>query len=247
MSVSELSLEDVAAGYGGTTVLEGVSLSVRSGERVGIIGRNGAGKTTTLSAILGFAELRAGRIDADGISIAGLRPNARARLGIGYVPQTRDVFPTLTVEENLLAAFGSCSARLHRAYDLFPRLQERRRHRGRELSGGEQQMLAIARALMNDVSLLLLDEPLEGLAPIVADQVMDAIRRLVAEQNLGCLLVEQHVDAVLEFCTNVLLLERGAAKFFGSVPELRARPELLESAIGLKKAPGSSASNSQSV
>src|SRR5262245_47004562 len=108
MPVSELTLKELAAGYGGTTVLEGVSLSVRSGERVGIIGRNGAGKTTILSVILGFAELRAGSIHADGVSIAGLRPNSRNRLGIGYVPQTRDVFPNLTVEENLLAAVGSC-------------------------------------------------------------------------------------------------------------------------------------------
>jgi branched-chain amino acid transport system ATP-binding protein len=248
MPVGELTLQDVAAGYAGTTVLEGVSFSVRAGERVGIIGRNGAGKTTTLSAILGLAELRAGKIAADGVSIAGLRPFRRARLGIGYVPQTRDVFPTLTVEENLLAAVGSASRRrLDSAYELFPRLRERRNNKGRELSGGEQQMLSIARALMNDISVLLLDEPLEGLAPIVADQVMDAIRKLVAEQELACVLVEQHVDTVLDFCTRVLVLERGTAKFFGPVADLRERPELLESAIGLKKAAGPNASNSESA
>lgn len=236
MPVNELALSAVAAGYGGTTVLEGVSLSVRAGERVGIIGRNGAGKTTTLSAILGFAELRAGTIEVDGISIGRLRPFRRARLGIGYVPQTRDIFPSLSVQENLLAAVGSAErGHLENAYELFPRLRERRNNRGSELSGGEQQMLSIARALMNDISLLLLDEPLEGLAPIVADQVMDAIRKLVIEKKLGCVLVEQQVDTVLDFCTQVLVLESGTARFFGAVADLRTRPEILESAIGLKK------------
>lgn len=236
MPISELTLENVAAGYAGTTVLEGVSMSIRAGERVGIIGRNGAGKTTTLSTIVGFAELRAGKLAADGASIVALRPFQRARLGIGYVPQTRDVFPTLTVRENLVAAIGGAAPRrLERAYDLFPRLHERRNNKGRDLSGGEQQMLSIARALMNDVSLLLLDEPLEGLAPIVADQVMAAIHKLASEQELACLLVEQHVDTVLDFCTRVLVLERGAARFFGSVADLRVRPEILDSAIGLNK------------
>jgi branched-chain amino acid transport system ATP-binding protein len=236
MPFSELTLQNVAAGYAGTTVLEGVSITVRAGERVGIIGRNGAGKTTTLSTIVGFAELRAGKLEVDGVSIAALRPFRRARLGIGYVPQTRDVFPTLTVQENLVAAMGgSTQRRLERAYELFPRLRERRNNKGRDLSGGEQQMLSIARALMSDVSLLLLDEPLEGLAPIIADQVMAAIRKLVSEQELACILVEQHVDTVLDFCTRVLVLERGAARFFGSVAELRAQPEILDSAIGLNK------------
>ena len=248
MPLTELSLANVSAGYGGTTVLENVSISVKRGERVGIIGRNGSGKTTTLAAALGFAELRSGTVMADRISIGGYRPFRRARLGIGYVPQTRDIFPSLTVQENLLAAVGSASRRrLDSAYELFPRLRERRNNKGRELSGGEQQMLSIARALMNDLSVLLLDEPLEGLAPIVADQVMDAIRKLVTEQELACVLVEQHVDTVLDFCTRVLVLERGSARFFGSVTDLRERPELLESAIGLKKTGGPNASNSESA
>jgi branched-chain amino acid transport system ATP-binding protein len=237
MPLTELSLANVSAGYGGTTVLENVSISVKRGERVGIIGRNGSGKTTTLAAALGFAELRSGTVMADRISIGGYRPFRRARLGIGYVPQTRDIFPSLTVEENLEAGLnGRPRQCLEEAYTLFPRLFERRRNNGRDLSGGEQQMLSIARALMNDVNLLLLDEPLEGLAPIVADEVMSAIRKLTLEKGLGCVLVEQHVETVLDFCSRVLVLDRGTPVFYGEVSDLRSRPEILDGAIGLRRA-----------
>jgi branched-chain amino acid transport system ATP-binding protein len=236
MPLGELTLVNVSAGYGGTTVLENISISVKRGERVGIIGRNGAGKTTTLAAALGFAELRSGTVLADRISISGYRPFRRARLGIGYVPQTRDIFPSLTVEENLEAGLnGRSRSHLDEAYAMFPRLFERRANGGSDLSGGEQQMLAIARAFMNDVSLMLLDEPLEGLAPIVADEVMSAIRRLTLNKGLGCILVEQHVETVLEFCSRVLVLDRGNSVFYGDVSELRAKPEILESAIGLRR------------
>ncbi|SEI21041.1 branched-chain amino acid transport system ATP-binding protein [Tardiphaga sp. OK245] len=236
MPMRELVLDNVSAGYAGATVLEGVSLSVKQGERVGIVGRNGAGKTTTLGTAMGFAELRGGNLKADGKDLRRLRPFKRARLGIGYVPQTRDIFPTLTVEENLEAGLnGRSRDHLFEAYDLFPRLAERRRNRGRDLSGGEQQMLSVARALMNDVSILLLDEPLEGLAPVVADELMAAIKRLTADRGLGCILIEQHVDTVLDFCDNVLVLERGRSVFWGDVATLRKSPTILNSAIGLHR------------
>lgn len=236
MTLRELSWENVSAGYGGTTVLEDVSLSIREGERVGIIGRNGAGKSTTLAACLGFAQLRAGRILADGNAIGTTPSFRRSRLGIGYVPQTRDIFRSLTVEENLLSGLkGGGRTRLEIAFDLFPRLKERRRNLGSALSGGEQQMLSIARALMGEPSILLLDEPLEGLAPVIAEEVMSAIKTLAAESKVGCLLVEQHVRLVLDFCERILVLERGRPVFYGSATDLDRRPEILDSAVGLKR------------
>ncbi|WP_398477908.1 ABC transporter ATP-binding protein [Tardiphaga sp.] len=243
MPLRELVLDNVSAGYAGATVLEGVSLSVKRGERVGIVGRNGAGKTTTLASVMGFAELRGGTVKADGSDMAGMRPYRRARLGIGYVPQTRDIFPTLSVEENLEAGLnGRSKQHLAEAFELFPRLAERRRNSGRDLSGGEQQMLSMARALMNDVSILLLDEPLEGLAPIIADELMEAIKRLTQDRGLGCVLIEQHVDTVLDFCDHILVLERGRSVFWGSVAQLRAQPDILNSAIGLHRTEAQSAS-----
>ncbi|MBL8301682.1 MAG: ATP-binding cassette domain-containing protein, partial [Ideonella sp.] len=162
-----LELHDVVAGYGPVTVLNGLSLQVAAGEKLAVIGRNGVGKTTALRAVMGLAHLSSGRIVFDGEDLTGLAPHQRAQRGLGLVPQTRDVFPTLTVEENLLAG---CKRRprsaLDEAYALFPRLAERRRNGGGQLSGGEQQMLSVARTLLGAPRLLLLDEPLEGLAPL---------------------------------------------------------------------------------
>lgn len=241
MPEMELTLKDVAAGYGHTTVTEGISLSVASGERLGVIGRNGAGKTTTLATAMGLTRLRAGSVGFAGKDISFLKPNARAALGLGYVPQTRDIFPSLTVEENLLAGLLKCSrsagaALLEDAYALFPRLKERRRNWGNELSGGEQQMLSIARALMGRPSVLLLDEPLEGLAPVIAQELMASVRNLAIERGIGCVLVEQQVGLVLDFCTKVLVLERGRSVFYGTPDSLRNHHgHILDVSIGLRK------------
>lgn len=236
-----LVLHGVSAGYGYTTILEGIDLAVAPGERVGIIGRNGAGKTTTLATAMGLTRLRAGGVSLDGKDIGALRPNARASLGMGYVPQTRDVFPSLSVEENLLAGLhGAERSRtrqlLEEAYALFPRLKERRANWGNQLSGGEQQMLSIARALMGEPALLLLDEPLEGLAPVVAKEVMDSIHALAATRRMGIVLVEQQVELVLRFSTRVLVLERGRCVFQGA-PEVlrRERQDVLAASVGLNQ------------
>ncbi len=235
MPLTELQLRSVVAGYGGTTVLEDVNLSVKRGERVGIIGRNGAGKTTTLATAMGLTQQMGGQVLLDGADVSAMSTPERARRGLGYVPQTRDIFKSMTVRDNLRTGLqGGPDERLNEAYELFPRLRERRDNYGNELSGGEQQMLSIARALMGQPDILLLDEPLEGLAPVVAHELMHALSKLSIQRGLGCVLVEQHVALVLDFASSVLLLERGRPVFWGSTVELAGRPELLASAIGLK-------------
>lgn len=237
MAATELQLRNVVAGYAGTTVLENVSLTLKQGERVGILGRNGAGKTTTLATALGFTQMISGTVEIGGHDVSGLAPEERVRAGLGYVPQTRDIFPSLTVEENLLAGIHSGPrSLLQEAYEMFPRLRERRSNLGTQLSGGEQQMLSIARALMGRPNLLLLDEPLEGLSPLVAGEVLQSIQRLVVARSLGCILVEQHVAAVLDFATRILVLERGRPVFYGPTEQLLANKQILESCIGLRKA-----------
>jgi len=231
-----LVLENIVAGYGGTTVLDGVSLTLGQGERVGIIGRNGAGKTTTLATAMGLTQRLGGHVQLHGQDVSAMPAWQRARLGLGYVPQTRDVFASLSVEDNLVAGLkGGPASRLDEAYALFPRLAERRRNFGNELSGGEQQMLSIARALMGKPSILLLDEPLEGLSPIVAQEVMAAIATLAHARGLACVLVERQVELVLGFAQRVLVLERGRPVFWGEVAELRQRPGVLEAAVALRK------------
>ena len=239
MADIELALDNVTAGYGDTSVLEGVSLSLKTGERLGLIGRNGAGKTTTLAAIVGLADLLSGAVRLDGADISRWPPFRRARAGIAYVPQTRDIFPSLSVEENLIAAMGGRGdrRRLEDAYRMFPRLRERRDNGGATLSGGEQQMLSVARALATEPKLLLLDEPLEGLAPQVAEELMDAIAHMVRETGIGCILVEQNVDVVMDFADRVLILERGAPAFYGSVEMLRRQPDIFDRTVGLAKLP----------
>jgi branched-chain amino acid transport system ATP-binding protein len=233
----ELVLQDVVAGWGDTTVLEQVSFTLRRGQRLGVIGRNGAGKTTTLATAMGLTRLRGGHVRLGGEDIGRLPTPERARRGLGYVPQTRDIFATLSVEDNLRCGLqGAGSARLADAYALFPRLKERRRNFGHQLSGGEQQMLSIARALMAEPQLLLMDEPLEGLSPLVAHEVMASIRRLVDDRGLGCVLVEQQVQLVLDFADTVLVMERGRPMFLGTPAELSRRPQVLEQCIGLRKA-----------
>lgn len=236
MSLNEVRFCNVVAGYDGTTVLEQISFELRRGQRLGLIGRNGAGKTTTLATAIGLTHQLAGQITFDGRNVSLMPTSERARQGLGYVAQTRDIFASLTVEENLCAGLqGAPMSRLDEAYALFPSLAKRRKNQGNQLSGGEQQMLCIARALMSAPDLLLLDEPLEGLSPVIAQEVMATIRRLVSDRGMGCLLVEQHVDLVLDFCDTVLVMERGQIMFNGSPDALRQQPDILEQCIGLRK------------
>ncbi len=192
MITAGLVLERVSAGYGETVVLEGVALELAPGGTLTVLGRNGVGKTTLLATIMGHTRLRGGNIRFAGREITRLPPYRRARLGIGFVPQEREIFPSLTVEENLAVAARPGKWSLARVYNFFPSLAERRRNHGDQLSGGEQQMLAIGRALMGNPSLLLMDEPLEGLAPVIVDALLAGLDRLKREDDLALLLVEQH-------------------------------------------------------
>ena len=192
----------------------GVSLDLPPGGTLAVLGRNGVGKTTLLATIMGHTTLHGGTIDFGGENIAGFAPYRRARLGIGFVPQEREIFRSLSVEENLLVAARSPAGHagrwtLERVYDFFPSLANRRRNRGNALSGGEQQMLSIGRALMGNPSLLLMDEPLEGLAPVIVEAVLKGLERLKREDDLALLLVEQHARIALEFAERALVLDRG--------------------------------------
>jgi branched-chain amino acid transport system ATP-binding protein len=228
-----LALEGVSAGYGETVVLEGVSLDLRPGETLSVLGRNGVGKTTLLATIMGHTRLRSGGIRFAGREIAALPVYRRARLGIGFVPQEREIFPSLMVEENLQVAARPGRWPLARVYEFFPALAERRRHRGNQLSGGEQQMLAIGRALIGNPSLLLLDEPLEGLAPVLVDALLAGLDRLKREDDLALLLVEQHARVALELGARAIILDRGLIVFAGPSRELLDDPQRLHSLIGV--------------
>ena len=196
-----------------------------------MLGRNGVGKTTMLATIMGLTTFHSGSIEFRGRKIEKLQVHERARLGIGYVPQTRDVFPSLSIEENLAVAARPGRWSLERVYDLFPRLAERRSHMGNQISGGEQQMLAIGRALMGDPSLLLLDEPLEGLAPIIVDTLLAAIQRLARDEALTVVLVEQSAKLALEVTDQALVLNRGRIVYRGASAELASDPERLASLV----------------
>ncbi len=229
-----LELHDVVAGYGPTTVLNGLSFTVAPQERLAVIGRNGAGKTTALRAVMGLADLTAGRIVFDGEDLAGLAPHVRAQRGLGLVPQTRDIFVSLTVEENLLAG---CKRRprsaLDEAYALFPRLAQRRRNGGAQLSGGEQQMLSVARALLGQPRLLLLDEPLEGLAPLIRQELLHAFAAMSRSAGITVVIVEQQVQEALGYASRALVLERGAVVHAAPADELRDDAATLERLVGM--------------
>src|SRR5689334_22252400 len=214
-----LRIEGLRAGYGETVVLEDVALSLPERGTLALLGRNGVGKTTLLATIMGHTTLHGGRITLDGAEVSRISPYRRARLGIGWVPQEREIFRSLTVDENLLVAERPGRWTLERVYDLFPSLAARRRNYGNELSGGEQQMLSIGRALMGNPSVLLMDEPLEGLAPVIVDAVLAGLDRLKREDDLALLLVEQNARLALEFTERTLVLDRGAIVFSGSSRE----------------------------
>ena len=231
-----LTVTDLRAGYGSAVVLDGVSLDLAPQGGLAVLGRNGVGKSTLLLTIMGYTRVSRGSILWRGQEITYEPPHRRARAGIGWVAQEREIFATLTVEENLTVAARSGAWSLPRVYELFPRLAERRRNLGNQLSGGEQQMLAIARALMTNPALLLLDEPFEGLAPIVVEELTAAIRRMIAERANAFVLVEQHVEIALPLTENVIVLERGCVVHRGPSAQLLADHGALERLIGLRLA-----------
>ncbi len=236
MSEPLLSLHNVRAGYGPAVVLDGVSLDVPQRGGLAVLGRNGVGKSTLLLTIMGYTQIGQGRIVWRGQDITALAPHRRAQAGIGWVAQEREIFSSLTVEENLTVAARPGRWTLPAIYELFPRLAERRRNLGNQLSGGEQQMLAIARALMTNPALLLLDEPLEGLAPIVVEELAAAIGRMTKEDSSAFILVEQHVEIALPLTQHAIVLERGRVAYSGSSAGLLADHEALDRLIGLKLA-----------
>jgi branched-chain amino acid transport system ATP-binding protein len=228
-----LSLQGVRAGYGRTVVLDGIDLALAPGATLAVLGRNGVGKTTLLSTIMGHTTLHGGSIRFAGEDITGVPSYGRCRVGIGFVPQEREIFPSLTLEENLTVAARPGRWTLARVYDFFPKLAERRRNRGNQLSGGEQQMLAIGRALMCNPLVLLMDEPLEGLAPVIVDALLAGLDRLKREDDLALLVVEQHARIALQFAENAVILDRGLIVHSGPSRELLDAPERLAELIGV--------------
>jgi branched-chain amino acid transport system ATP-binding protein len=223
-----LVVESLSAGYGEARVIFGLDLRLLEGRSLALLGRNGAGKTTLVNSLIGVTTRHSGRIRLAGADVTRLPPHRRARAGLGWAPQERNIFRSLSVEENLTAIALPGPWTPARVYALFPRLQERARVGGRQLSGGEQQMLAIGRALMLNPRLLLLDEPTEGLAPLLVDEVLAALRRLVREDGLSMIIVEQKAHKVLPFTDDAIILERGAIVHAGTSAALAADAAALE-------------------
>lgn len=232
--MSLLEVKDINQYYGGSHILRNANLTAELGQVTVVLGRNGVGKTTLLKAVMGLADVKAGQVRLDGQDITKWSARERAHAGIGYVPQTRDIFPSLTVEENLLAGLkGRARSALDEAYALFPRLAERRQNGGQQLSGGEQQMLSVARTLLGKPRLLLLDEPLEGLAPIICIELMRAFEHLAQDTGVAVLLVEQKVDDALRFAPRAVVLERGEVVLKSESAALSQRKDLLERYVGV--------------
>jgi branched-chain amino acid transport system ATP-binding protein len=223
-----LQVQDLTAGYGEAVVVQGVSFSLAAGESLALLGRNGTGKTTLLNTLAGVTRRHAGRIVLGGVDLTRLPPHRRAQAGIGWVPQERNIFKSLTVEENLSAVARPGRWTIARAYEMFPRLQERRGHLGHQLSGGEQQMLAVARALVLNPRLLLLDEPLEGLAPIIVEELLRSIERVVREEGVSALIVEQNPRMILPITQRAVVLDRGSVVLASDSEALLADPARLE-------------------
>jgi len=229
-----LALNEVRAGYGDAVVLDGISLEVPEGGSLAVLGRNGVGKSTLLLTIMGFTSVTRGTICAAGADITAAPPHRRARSGLGWVAQEREIFPSLSVEENLTVASRAGRWDLKAVYGLFPRLAERRANMGNQLSGGEQQMLAIARALMTNPALLLLDEPLEGLAPIIVEELSAAIGRMIKDEGTAVILVEQHAEVVLSLTQEAVVMERGVIVHRAPSRELLNDAATLDRLIGLR-------------
>lgn len=232
-----LDVSGLSAGYGETVILEDLNLRVAAGEAVAVLGRNGVGKSTLLLSLLGLTSRHGGTIRYQGDDVSAWPAYRRARAGMALVPQEREIFKSLTVEENLQVSAMGQTWTLERVYELFPRLKERRRNLGNQLSGGEQQMLAIGRALIGNPKVILFDEPFEGLAPVIVDQLVDAFWKLrEGGEGMGIVLVEQHAELGLELTDRAIVLDRGREVWGGTSKDLAASPELLGQLVGLESA-----------
>ncbi|HYP70041.1 MAG TPA: ABC transporter ATP-binding protein [Variovorax sp.] len=236
-----LQTEQLSAGYGEAVVIHDVSLKLAEGQTLALLGRNGTGKTTLINTLAGVTRQHGGSIQLAGQVLHKLAPHQRAAAGIGWVPQERNIFKSLTVHENLTAVqrparAGSKHAWTpERVYEMFPRLAERKGNLGTQLSGGEQQMLAVARALVLNPRLLLLDEPLEGLAPIIVEELLRAIRRITREEGLAAIIVEQHPQAILAISDEAVVLDHGTIVHADNAEALRAQPEVLGRLLGVAR------------
>jgi branched-chain amino acid transport system ATP-binding protein len=234
MTATPLEVENLSAGYGLTRVLEGVSFSVASGARLAVLGRNGMGKTTLLATLAGQTKRYGGTIRIGSADVTQMPSAARAHHGLGYVPQARCIFPTLTVEENLFVGLKARpKTALEEAYAMFPRLKERRGNLGNQLSGGEQQMLSTARSILGRPSVLLLDEPLEGLAPVICEELMAAFAELAKTGDMTIVLVEQRIQSALDFADHVIVLERGRLAWMGTPKALSEDSDAVERLLGV--------------
>jgi branched-chain amino acid transport system ATP-binding protein len=230
-----LRLDRLSAGYGEAVVLSDITFGLADGQALALLGRNGTGKTTLINTIVGLTTLHEGFIELDGRDITRARPEARVRAGIGWSPQERNIFKSLTVEENLTAIARPGVWTLARVFDVFPRLAERRTNLGSQLSGGEQQMLAIGRALVVNPRLILLDEPLEGLAPIIVEELLAILRNVIRSERLSAIVVEQKARKILGFTDRAIILQRGRVVFEGASAELAASPDKLAAHLGVSE------------
>jgi branched-chain amino acid transport system ATP-binding protein len=237
-----LNIQALSAGYGEAVVIQNVSLSLGEGQTLALLGRNGTGKTTLINTLAGATKQHGGRITLGGVPLHKLPSHERAAAGIGWVPQERNIFKSLTVDENLTAVArparaGRTAAQWTpaRVYEMFPRLAERKGNLGTQLSGGEQQMLAVGRALVLNPALLLLDEPLEGLAPIIVQELLRALSRITREEGLSAIIVEQHPQAILAISNSAAVLDRGTVVYAGTAQSLSSDPQLLERLLGVAR------------
>jgi len=230
-----LKVEQLSAGYGEAVVLNKVSFALDEGQTLALLGRNGTGKTTLINTLAGATRQHAGSITLGGVDLYKLPSHQRAAAGIGWVPQERNIFKSLTVHENLSAVARPGRWTPERVYEMFPRLAERKGNLGTQLSGGEQQMLAVGRALVVNPRLLLLDEPLEGLAPIIVAELLRAISRITREEGLSAIIVEQHPQAILAISDEAIVLDHGAVVHADKARALRESPELLDRLLGVAR------------
>jgi branched-chain amino acid transport system ATP-binding protein len=233
-----LAIHGLRAGYGEAVVIPDMTISLQRGQALALLGRNGTGKTTLINSIVGVTRRFAGRLTLDGVDITGLRADQRARAGIGWVPQERNIFRSLTLEENMTSVAQPGPWTVQKVYQMFPRLAERKANFGNQLSGGEQQMLAIGRALTLNPKVLLLDEPTEGLAPIIVDELLSALKRIVRDGELAVVIVEQHARRILDLADRAVILERGAVVHEAASADLKSDNATLDRYLGVSDARG---------